>query len=203
VSWDDATGFGTVSSKSKLTPGGVPVGLLEDRAHKGGDHGPVAFGAARRQVGHEMGVGRHLHNTHKMANVMNAPPKSAQPAARTTLAEVRDAEDKEHAIKALALFKKDYEAKWPKAVDKDTKDTDGLLAFFDFPAEDWVHLKTTNPIESTFATVRRAHQVLTISQLRSTRSRTRHSHSPRQRKTGESHIVVRSRHSEAGRWIRV
>jgi transposase-like protein len=89
-----------------------------------------------------------------MANVMNALPKSAQPAARAALAEVRDAEDKEHALKALALFKKDYEAKWPKAVDKVTKDTDGLLAFFDFPAEHWVHLKTTNPIESTFATVR-------------------------------------------------
>ena len=51
-------------------------------------------------------------------------------------------------------FVKDYEAKWPKAVEKVTKDRDELLAFFDFPAEHWVHLKTTNPIESTFATVR-------------------------------------------------
>ena len=91
---------------------------------------------------------------HKMANVMNALPKSAQPAARATLAEVRDAEDKEHALKALALFKRDYEAKWPKAVEKVTKDAEQLLAFFDFPAEHWIHLKTTNPIESTFATVR-------------------------------------------------
>jgi transposase-like protein len=91
---------------------------------------------------------------HKMANVMNALPKSAQPAARAALCEVRDAEDREHAEKAIARFKKDYEAKWPKAVDKVTKDTDALLAFFDFPAEHWVHLKTTNPIESTFATVR-------------------------------------------------
>jgi len=91
---------------------------------------------------------------HKMANVMNALPKSAQPAARATLAEVRDAEDKEHATKAIERFKKDYEAKWPKAVDKVTKDAQQLLAFFDFPAEHWVHLKTTNPIESTFATVR-------------------------------------------------
>ena len=49
---------------------------------------------------------------------------------------------------------KDYEAKWPKAVEKVVKDRDELLAFFDFPAEHWVHLKTTNPIESTFATVR-------------------------------------------------
>jgi transposase-like protein len=91
---------------------------------------------------------------HKMANVMNALPKSAQPAARAALAEVRDAEDKEHATKALERFKKDYEAKWPKAVEKVTKDAEQLLAFFDFPAQHWIHLKTTNPIESTFATVR-------------------------------------------------
>jgi transposase-like protein len=91
---------------------------------------------------------------HKMANVMNALPKSAQPAARAALCEVRDAEDRAHAEAALKSFVKDYEAKWPKAVEKVTKDTDALLAFFDFPAEHWVHLKTTNPIESTFATVR-------------------------------------------------
>jgi len=91
---------------------------------------------------------------HKMANVMNALPKSAQPAARAALAEVRDAEDRDHAERALEAFVKDYEAKWPKAVEKVTKDKDALLAFFDFPAEHWIHLKTTNPIESTFATVR-------------------------------------------------
>jgi putative transposase len=91
---------------------------------------------------------------HKMANVMNALPKSAQPAARAALAEVRDAEDREHALKAIDQFKAAYEAKWPKAVEKVTKDTNSLLAFFDFPAEHWVHLKTTNPIESIFATVR-------------------------------------------------
>ena len=57
--------------------------------------------------------------------------------------------------KAIERFVKDYEAKWPKAVDKVTKDRDALgPAFFAFPAEHWVHLKTTNPIESTFATVR-------------------------------------------------
>jgi putative transposase len=91
---------------------------------------------------------------HKMANVMNALPKSAQPAARAALCEVRDAEDREHAEKALARFATEYGAKWPKAVEKVTKDADAMLAFFDFPAEHWVHLKTTNPIESTFATVR-------------------------------------------------
>jgi putative transposase len=91
---------------------------------------------------------------HKMANVMNALPKSAQPAARAALCEVRDAEDKNHAQAALKRFVKDYESKWPKAVEKVVKDADALLAFFDLPAEHWVHLKTTNPIESTFATVR-------------------------------------------------
>jgi transposase-like protein len=91
---------------------------------------------------------------HKMANVMNALPKSAQPAARAALQEVRDAEDRDHAEKALERFVKDYEAKWPKAVEKVTKDRDALLAFYGFPAEHWIHLKTTNPIESTFATVR-------------------------------------------------
>jgi len=91
---------------------------------------------------------------HKMANVMNALPKSAQPAARGALAEVRDAEDRTHAIEAIERFAKDYGAKWPKAVEKIEKDREALLAFFDFPAEHWIHLKTTNPIESTFATVR-------------------------------------------------
>ena len=91
---------------------------------------------------------------HKMANVMNALPKSAQPAARAALKEVRDAEDKEHAEQALDSFVKEYEAKWPKATEKMEKDREELLAFYAFPAEHWIHLKTTNPIESTFATVR-------------------------------------------------
>jgi putative transposase len=91
---------------------------------------------------------------HKMANVMNALPKSTQPAARAALSQVRDAEDKHHAEAALEAFVKAYGAKWPKATEKVTKDKDALLAFFDFPAEHWIHLKTTNPIESTFATVR-------------------------------------------------
>ena len=90
---------------------------------------------------------------HKMANVMNALPKSAQPAARAALAEVRDAEDREHAEQAIERFKKDYEAKWPEAVEKVTKDHDALLAFFDFPAEHWIHLKTSNLIGSAFSTV--------------------------------------------------
>jgi putative transposase len=90
---------------------------------------------------------------HKLANVLNAMPTSAQPTARSALAEVRDAEDRDHAVQAIAAFARDF-AKWPKAAAKVVDDAEALLAFFDFPAEHWVHLKTTNPIESTFATVR-------------------------------------------------
>lgn len=90
---------------------------------------------------------------HKLANVLNALPTSAQPTARGALAEVRDAEDRDRAVQAIAAFARDF-AKWPKAVAKVVDDAESLLAFFDFPAEHWVHLKTTNPIESTFATVR-------------------------------------------------
>jgi putative transposase len=91
---------------------------------------------------------------HKMGNVLNALPKSAQPGARAALAEINNAEDREHALKAVKVFEDLYGAKWPKAVAKITEDLDVLLAFYDFPAEHWIHLRTTNPIESTFATVR-------------------------------------------------
>jgi transposase-like protein len=91
---------------------------------------------------------------HVAANVLNALPKSAQPTARKALAEIRDAEDRAHAEAAIKTFEDAFGAKWPKAVAKITDKPDELLAFFDFPAEHWIHLKTTNPIESTFATVR-------------------------------------------------
>ena len=91
---------------------------------------------------------------HKVANVLSALPASAQPAARKALAEIRDAEDREHAVAAIGAFADAFGAKHPKAVAKITGDQDELLAFFDYPAEHWIHLKTTNPIESTFATVR-------------------------------------------------
>ena len=91
---------------------------------------------------------------HVVANVLNALPKSAQPAARRALAEIRDAEDRAHAETAIKAFAEEFGVKWPKAVAKITDKPDALLCFFDFPAEHWIHLKTTNPIESTFATVR-------------------------------------------------
>jgi len=91
---------------------------------------------------------------HKVVNVLDCLPKSAQPAARKALAQIRDAEDPEHAGKAVRDFAAAYGAKYPKAVAKITDDQEPLLAFYDFPAEHWVHLKTSNPIESTLSTVR-------------------------------------------------
>jgi transposase-like protein len=91
---------------------------------------------------------------HKIGNVLSALPKSAHPGAKRALAEICNAEDREHARRAVAAFKLAYGAKFGKAVAKITDDLDELLAFYDFPAEHWVHLRTTNPIESTFATVR-------------------------------------------------
>jgi transposase-like protein len=86
--------------------------------------------------------------------VLAALPKSAHPGAKRALAEIYNAEDKDHAIAAAKAFNADYSTKWPKAVAKVVDDLDVLLAFYDFPAEHWIHLRTTNPIESTFATVR-------------------------------------------------
>jgi putative transposase len=91
---------------------------------------------------------------HKIANVLDALPKSAHPGAKKALAEIWNAEDKDKARKAVKDFEKAYGAKFPKAVAKVTDSEEELLAFYDYPAEHWVHLRTTNPIESTFATVR-------------------------------------------------
>jgi len=91
---------------------------------------------------------------HKTGNVLAALPKSAQPGAKKALAEIWNAEDKRHARESVTAFETTYSAKFPKAVAKITDDLDELLAFFDYPAEHWQHLRTTNPIESTFATVR-------------------------------------------------
>ena len=86
--------------------------------------------------------------------MLDALPKSAQPAAKKALQDIYNAEDREHAEQAIKTFAKLYQAKFPKAVAKVTDDQDELLAFYDYPAEHWIHLRTTNPIESTFATVR-------------------------------------------------
>jgi putative transposase len=91
---------------------------------------------------------------HVQANVLAALPKSAHPGAKAALAEIYNAEDKDHALTAAKAFEAGYGAKWPKATAKITEHLDVLLAFYDYPAEHWIHLRTTNPIESTFATVR-------------------------------------------------
>jgi transposase-like protein len=91
---------------------------------------------------------------HKARNVTNALPKSAQPGATKAMQEIYNAEDRTHAEKAIEAFMKTYGAKWPKAVAKITGDAEELLAFYDFPAEHWIHLRTTNPIESTFSSVK-------------------------------------------------
>ena len=91
---------------------------------------------------------------HKLVNVLNKVPKSVQPNMKNDLREVRDAPDRASAEAAVALFEDKYSAKYPKAVDCLMKDREALLAFFDFPAEHWDHLRTANPIESVFATVR-------------------------------------------------
>jgi len=91
---------------------------------------------------------------HKIANVLGALPKSAHPGAKKALAEIWNAEDRAHALNAVRAFEVSYRAKFPKAVAKITDDLDELLAFYDYPAEHWIHLRTTNPIESTFGTVR-------------------------------------------------
>jgi putative transposase len=91
---------------------------------------------------------------HKVANVLSCLPKAVQAGARKALAEIRDAPDRDHAQRAIEVFTRDYGAKWPKAVAKITDDAEELLTFFDFPAQHWLHLKTSNPIESTFSSVR-------------------------------------------------
>ena len=91
---------------------------------------------------------------HKTANILNKLPKRAQPKAKKKIHEIWMAENKEDAEAEFDLFVKSYEAKYPKAVETLTKDREMLLTFYDFPAEHWKHIRTTNPIESTFATVR-------------------------------------------------
>ena len=114
--------------------------------------GALGFWAALREVFPETREQRCWF--HKILNVLNALPKSAQSGAKAALAEIWNAEDREHAEKAARAFVADYGTKWPKAAAKITDDLDELLAFYDYPAEHWIHLRTTNPIESTFATVK-------------------------------------------------
>jgi len=98
---------------------------------------------------------RHQRCTvHKTANVLDKMPKSVQPTAKSDLREVWAAPNRSTAEAAVATFAEKYGAKYEKAVTCLVKDRDALLTFYDFPAEHWDHLRTSNPIESVFATVR-------------------------------------------------
>jgi len=105
--------------------------------------GALGFWKALREAFHDTREQRCWF--HVSSNVLAALPKSAHPGANAALAEIYNAEDKDHALKAVKAFEADYGAKWPKAVAKITEHIDVLLAFYDYPAEHWIHLRTTNP----------------------------------------------------------
>ena len=91
---------------------------------------------------------------HKTANILDKLTKGSQPKAKRMLHDIYQAESRKEAEKAFDRFVASYEAKYPKATACLEKDREELLAFYDFPAEHWMHIRTTNAIESTFATVR-------------------------------------------------
>lgn len=95
---------------------------------------------------------------HKTANVLNKLPKSLQPQAKRLLHDIWQAPSRAEANKAFDLFQDTFEAKYLQATECLAKDRDELLAFYNFPAENWCHIRTTNPIESTFATIRLRHR---------------------------------------------
>ncbi len=117
--------------------------------------GALGFWKAMRQVWDTTREQRCW--VHKTANVLDKLPKGVQPKAKAALHAIWQAETKVEAEKAFDLFVATYEAKYPKAVECLVKDRGVLLTFYDFPAEHWRHIRTTNPIESTFATVRLRH----------------------------------------------
>lgn len=95
---------------------------------------------------------------HKTANILNKVPKSVQPQMKRMLHDIWDAPTKKAADQAFDLFTATFDAKYEAAVQCLTKDRDKLLTFYDFPAANWCHIRTTNPIESTFATIRLRHR---------------------------------------------
>jgi putative transposase len=135
------------------------LSLLRDLKRRGmpapklaiGD-GALGFWAALRQV--YSGTKEQRCWVHKIANVLDKLPKRVQPRAKDMLHEIMYAPDRQSALEDIERFSQEFEAKYPKAVECLLKDQDELLTFFDFPAEHWIHLRTTNPIESTFSTVK-------------------------------------------------
>jgi putative transposase len=118
--------------------------------------GALGFWAALREVYTKTREQRCW--VHKTANVLNKMPKSVQPKAKADIHEIWQAETREMGNKAFDHFLEKYGAKYPDACQCLKKDREALLTFYDFPAEHWGHLRTTNPIESTFATIRLRHR---------------------------------------------
>jgi putative transposase len=118
--------------------------------------GALGFWAALRKVFPETREQRCW--VHKSANVLNKLPKSVQPRAKDDLHEIWMAETRAQAEKAFDAFLAKYQAKYADACECLRKDREVLLTFYDFPAEHWKHVRTTNPIESTFATIRLRHR---------------------------------------------
>jgi len=114
--------------------------------------GSLGFWAALDEVFPE--TRRQRCWVHKTANILDKMPKSIQSKAKSAIHEMYMAPSKEAAINAYDHFIESYEAKYPKAVECLTKDKEDLFTFYDFPATHWIHIRTTNPVESTFATVR-------------------------------------------------
>jgi putative transposase len=114
--------------------------------------GALGFWSALRDVFPET---RHQRDwVHKTANVLDSLPKSVHRRAKGAIKEITCAENKIEASIAIEAFANEFGAKWPKALSKITSEKEALLAFYDYPAQHWRHLRTTNPIESTFAPVR-------------------------------------------------
>jgi len=134
--------------------------ILEDLKHRGLKTAPeLAIGDGA--LGFWKAIAKVYDKTrwqrcwvHKTANVLNKLPKSLQKKAKANLQEIWMAPKKDEAVKQFNTFIKTYGAKYPKAADCLEKDRDALLTFYDFPAEHWKHIRTTNPIESAFSTVR-------------------------------------------------
>ena len=136
------------------------LGLSTARSQKARDEGAGVDGRRRSSGVLECCAGcvpetRHQRDwVHKTANELDSMPKSVHSRAKAAIHEITCAEDKRHAEAAIEAFADEFGKKWPKAVAKIVDGRDALLTFYDFPAQHWRHLRTTNPIESVFAPVR-------------------------------------------------
>ncbi len=147
--------------------------------------GALGFWAAVRDVFPET---RHQRDwVHKTSNVLDALPKSVHKRAKKAIHEITCAENKTEAAHAIKAFAAEFGTKWPKAVSKIVDEKEQLLTFYEFPAEHWRHLRTTNPIESAFAPVR---------------ARTDLTKGPGSRKAGVA-MIFKLLEAAEGRWRRI